>query len=121
MDCLTDGVISPESKGEIADASAYFSIGKVFLNPPDGLYKIDSIIIMFLNPRSNGQNIGIKNYIPGFKSDFFSKNFICPAANLDTPVKGVGLASFIKCHYYHCSPILFYQVCLQGKYFFAFF
>src|SRR5512140_1413734 len=81
---------------------------KIGFYPFSSPYKVNSIVIMLFYPGSYGKDIRIENYILGRKSQFINKQAVGPLCNFDLSFKCIGLAMFIKEHYYSRSAIFSY-------------
>ena len=69
-----------------------------------GLDEIDAVIIMFLNPRRNREDVGIEDDILRREANP-GQEFVGALANLDFARPGVGLALFVERHDDDCRAI----------------
>ena len=96
-------VIPAERKREIAYPAAYPGMRQIFLYPACGTQEIHGVIVMFLNARSYGENIRIKNDILGPEIRFFQKEVIRSPGNTGPSFQCSSLSFFIKGHDYDGS------------------
>ena len=80
-----------------------------------GADKVLRIIIVLLNTRRHGKDIGVKNDVFGRESDVFSEDVIGPAANFNFTLAGVGLADFIKRHDHHGGTVAAHQLRMMNE------
>lgn len=62
-----------------------------YLDEPGGLDEVDCIVVVFLHPGPNGENVGIKDDVIGIKSHFVDEQRVGATADLDLAVGFCGL------------------------------
>ena len=100
-----DHIVPPEGEGEVAYTSTNSGIRQVCLDPPGGIHKVHSIIIMLLNTCTDGQDIRIKDYIARWELELFCKQFIGSFTDFNASFIAVGLTLFIKGHNNNSGPV----------------
>ena len=69
---------------------------------------------------SDGENVGIEDYILRVHPGFFGEETVGSGADLYLSVEGCCLTFFVKCHYYYCCSEGLYGLCLFDELFRAF-
>ncbi len=77
--------------------------------------KVGGIGVVSLYARGYGKYIGVKHYIASAEPDNLSKQTICAATDLHTPLIRVGLTGLVKSHNHHGSAHLLYVARLLQK------
>ena len=103
-------IIAAEREREVADASAHFCKREVLLDPFYSFDEIDGVVVMFLNTRGNGQDVGIEYDIFGRYANFADKDIVSAPAYFPAAGQGAGLSFLVESHHYHgCAIISYFQ------------
>src|SRR5882724_9896094 len=98
MHRFADDIVTAERKRNVADATADTREGKVLLDPFGRADEIDGVVIMFLDARGYGEDVGIENNVLCREADFLRQEAVGTLADLNLAFKVIGLAAFIKGH-----------------------
>ena len=71
MNGLADRVVAAETKADIADATASLHARTFFLDSCNCVHEINGVVVVFLHPRRDRQNIGVKDDVFGREIQFF--------------------------------------------------
>ncbi len=99
-------VVAAEGETQVAHPAADFRMGTPRLDLPHGLNKFNAIAAVFLNPRANGENIRIKNYILGRETGLLRQNVVGPCTDVDPAFQCIGLPGLVKSHDDRCRAVL---------------
>ncbi len=113
--------ITAEREGEVAYTATYFRQRHQFFYFPGGFNKINSVIIMFLQPRSYSKNIWIEYDILRVITHLLCQYFISTVADFHFSVLCISLPLFIKSHHDHRCPIALANDGLFNEFRFPFF
>ena len=70
-----------------------------------GFNKVDRVVVVLFNAGGHRKNIRVKNNVFGRKTNLRGQDVISALANFDFAHFGIGLAFFVKGHYYHGRTI----------------
>lgn len=99
MDGLPQGVEAPEAKGQVGHAARHLGARQVVLDPLGGLDEVLAVVVVLLEARSDGQNVGIKDNVlarelhPGPHEEV-----VGALADADLFIVARGLALLVKGH-----------------------
>ena len=99
MHGLAHGVIAAEGEGEVGDAAGHMGMGQTRADFARRLNEVDAIIVMRLDARRDGEDIGIEDDVFRGKADLLREHLIGALAYLDLAGECVGLARLIKGHH----------------------
>ena len=99
MHSLTDIVVSAERETEVAHTTTHMRTFQMSTNPFRGSDKLQGIIIMLLNPRSDRQDIRVEDDIQRIHPHLLCQQFISTLSNLYSPLIGRSLSLFIEAHH----------------------
>ena len=100
-------IISAKRKRNIGNASAHLSSWKIFFDPFTGIEKVYCIIVVFLHSGCNRKNIGVKNNIGRFKTNFIYEDIIGFFTYINSTLKRICLTKLIECHNDYCRAKTF--------------
>src|SRR3954471_12129971 len=98
MDCFAHMIISPKRKRYITYTSTYFSKRHFLFNFTRCFYKVNCIIVMLFYTSCNRKNVWVENNILWIEVNLLGQYFISSFADINFPLPGIGLASFVKSH-----------------------
>ena len=76
MHGLADIVVTAERETQVTHTTADVCTGQILLNPFGSADKVDSLGIMLLHTRSNGQDIGVEDDVERVHTHLLGKNLI---------------------------------------------
>src|SRR5690606_9276701 len=100
-------VVSSEREGDVTDPSTDVNKGEVLFYPLGGPNKIDSIIIMFFESRSNRQYIRVKNNVLRREANR-NQEIIGSFTDLFPSFERIGLTRLIEGHDHDRRTIIHY-------------
>ena len=78
----------------------------MLLDPHRRLHEVDGIVIMGLDPRSDGQDVGVDDDVLRRHANPVDQQSICPLRDRDTAFIGVGLPCLVKAHHDHSGTMI---------------
>ncbi len=115
VDGLPDPVVPAEREGNIRDPTRDMGAGALFPNDRGGFDEILRVVVVFLHPGCDGENVRVEDDVLGRKANLFDEQLVCPATNFDLALDAVGLALFVKSHDDDASAIATDQLGLLDK------
>ncbi len=98
MNRLANRIISAEREGDIAHPTGNHSAWKILLNPSGRFDKVDGIVVMLFDPRSDSEYVGIKDNIERIEVEGLGEQTIAALTNLNLALKGICLTVSIEGH-----------------------
>ena len=117
---LSHSVVAAERETDIGNTPRNFGSGKVLFDPTGGVYKVNCVIVVLVDARCYGKDIGVKNDIVNGESNAF-EDIVTAFTNIDFALKAIGLTGFIERHYHHCGAIAMNQFGFLNEGFFSVF
>ena len=113
-------VVAPETERNVAHAARNLGVRQVLLDPAGGVEKVNGVVVMFLNTRGYGQDIGVENNVLRRKTDFVHQNVVGPFADFNAAFVAVGLALLVECHHHGCRAVAQHFLGVFLEFFLAF-
>ena len=120
MNGFANDVIATEGKRDVADATADQCMGQRRLDFSRRFYEIETIAVVFLDSRGNGENIRIENDIGRIEADLVHENVVGSPADLYLALGRIRLPGLVERHDDDSGTVIADQACLPDEYFFAF-
>ena len=98
MHGFADPLVSPEREGEVREAAGNLDPWEGVLDLAARLDKGDAVAVVFLDPGSNGEDIGIENDILRGKADFPGQYPVGAGADVDFTFDGIRLPLLVERH-----------------------
>ena len=102
---LANGVIAPEGKRNIADATADFNSRQRRLDLAGGFDESECVLVVFFDSRANGENRRIHDNVGRRRSYFFRQDAISSSGDGHFAFGCVGLAFFVEGHHHHAGSV----------------
>ncbi len=120
MHHLPDEVVAAEGEGKVAHAAAHLGMRKMFLDPAGCLNILHAVVLVFIDPRGNGQHVRVEDDVFGIES-VFCEQPVGSFAYFDASFIGSCLSRLIEGHHHHRGTIALCQPGLMQKFRFAVF
>ena len=117
---LAHRVVAAKGKGHIADAAADQRVRQLPLNQAHRLEVGQGVLVMFLNARTHGENIGVENDVLRRKPHLLREQAIGAPADAEFARHAVRLPFLVKGHHNHRRAIAPRQPRLAHKFRFPF-
>ena len=98
MDRPPHRLIAPEAEADVRNPARHPRIGQGGLDRPRRLDEVDGIVVVFLDPRRHGEDIGVEDDVLGREADLVHQDAIGAGADLDLSRGRIGLAHLVKGH-----------------------
>ena len=95
---LAHPVVAAERERDVADAAADAGMGEGFLDPRRRRDEVDGVVVVFLDPGGDGEDIGIEDDVLRRQADLVDQNLVGAGADGDLALGGVGLALLVEGH-----------------------
>ena len=102
----THGLIASEGERDVGHTPRNLGQGQMLLDPRRRLHKVDGIVVMGLDPRSNGQDVGVDDDILRRHANPIDQQSIYPLRDRNTSFIGVGLPCLVEAHDDHGSTMI---------------
>jgi hypothetical protein len=96
MNRLADHVVAAEGKRDIADTARDLRARAYLLDPPRGFQEIDRIVVVLVDSRRDGQDVGVEDDVLGPENRPVRQNLERAAADADLVVRFGRLARSSK-------------------------
>ena len=77
----------------------------MLLDAPRRLDEVDGVVVVLLDPRRHGEDVGIEDDVLGREADLVDQDAIGAGADLDLAGGGVGLALLVEGHDHHGGAV----------------
>ena len=95
---LAHRLVAAEGEGEVADAARDLDVRAAGLDLARRLDEIDAVIVVLLDARRDGEDVGIEDDVLGREADLVDQDPVGALADLDLALPGVGLALLVERH-----------------------
>ena len=108
---FTHDVVAAKTETDIADPARDFCTRAGFLDLPRRLDEVDGVVVVFVHPGGNRQDVGIENDVFGREADAVDQQVVGAFADANLVVGLDGLTVFVKRHDHRCRAIASNQGC----------
>ena len=88
-------------------------MGQVVAYIGTGIDEVDSVVVVFFDTGSDRKDVGVKDDVFRWEANLVNQNVVRPFADFFLALLGIGLAFFVKGHYYHSCAITLAQTGLH--------
>ena len=105
MHRLADRLVASEREGQVGQSARDMDMGTPRLDLAASLYEIDAVIVVLLDPRCHGKDVGIEDDVLGREADP-EQQLVGALANFDLALFRVGLADLVERHHHHGGAVV---------------
>ncbi|MNJ38566.1 hypothetical protein D3C77_334150 [compost metagenome] len=98
-------LIAAEAERDVRHPARDAGVGQGGLDDPDRLDEVDGVVVVLLDPRRHGEDVGVEDDVLGREADLVDEDVVGAGADLDLARGGVGLAHLVKGHDHHGGAV----------------
>ena len=91
-------LVAAEAERHVRHPARDAGVGQGGLDDLDRLDEVDGVVVVLLDPRRHGEDVGVEDDVLGRKAHLVHQDAVGAGADLDLARGGIGLAHFVKGH-----------------------
>ena len=105
MDRPAHRLVAAEAEADVRHPARDPRVRQGGLDDPRRLDEVDGIVVVFLDPRRHGEDIGVEDDVLGRKTDLVHQDIVGAGADLDLACGRIGLSNLVKGHDHDGGPV----------------
>ena len=109
VDGLAHRVVAAEAERHVGHAARHLGAGQVLLDPARGLDEVHRVVVVLLDARGDGEDVGVEDDVLGREADLVDQHAVGARADVDLALVGVGLAGLVEGHHHRRGAVAAHQ------------